>query len=85
MLLSFLGGVEKLFWGIWIPWLAPTVLVPALSPGFPAPILCFLQLLSERTEILFPLCFVQTHILLMKPCRTVAYSHEKILFQATDM
>lgn len=82
MLLSFHEGVEKLFWGIC---LAPAVLVPALSPGFPAPILCFLQLLSERTEMLFPLCFVQRHILLMKLSRTVAYSHEKILFQASDM
>lgn len=65
--------------------LAPTVLMPALSPDFPASILCFLQLLSKRTEMDFLLCFLQRHILLMKPSQTVAYSPEKILFQATDV
>lgn len=53
MLLRFHGGMEKLFWGIWISCLAPAVLVPALSPGFLAQILCFLQLLYKRTEMLF--------------------------------
>lgn len=85
MLLRFHGGVEKSFWGVWISCLAPTVLLPALSPDFPAPILCFLLLLSKRTEMLLLLCLLQRHILLMRPSQTLAYSPEKILFQATDM
>lgn len=56
-----------------------------LNLGFPLVLtalsLHFLQLLSKGTEMLFPPCF----LLVMRPSRTVAYSHEKILFQATDM
>lgn len=64
-------------------------LVPALNLDFPvlltAPSPHFLQLFSKGKKMLFSLCFIQRHVLLMRPSRTVAYSHEKILFQATDM